>query len=538
MGKKKIGIAISDPSHKIVTPFEVLKKNKYYLKELLLIINDFNVGGILIGLPKTDNDKNKMCQMVRDLGVNIDKFLSENNFDLPIFFWDESYTSFEAEEITKDFFRNTKEQNKHIDKFAAKLMLDDFFNENLDEKKITESLHGINVFDLTRVLAGPTSTQILGDLGANVIKVERPNSGDDSRNLGPPYLDNSSEIPQESSYYLSVNRNKQSVTIDLTKKEGQMLAKKIIKKCDVLVENFRAGNLKQYGLDYKSVKKINPKIIYCSITGFGQTGPYSKRGGYDYLVQAMGGIMSITGEKKGQPTKIGVGVSDIITGLYACISILSALKFRDVTSLGQHIDISLMDSQVAWLSYVAQGYLTSGITPQRIGNDHPSIVPYQTVKAKNGLMVLAIANDRQFKSFCNFSGLKNLHLDPKYKSNSQRVKNRNSLNKIINKTIKVKSISYWVSGLTKVNVPCGPINDISQVFKDPQVKSRNMKIKMKHKKSKQKIDLIASPMKFSVSNIKYKKPPPTLGEDTELFLKKFLKISASDLKKLKLKKII
>ena len=276
---------------------------------------------------------------------------------------------------------------------------------------------------------------------------------------------------------MSVNRNKQSVTIDLTKKEGQALAKKIIKKCDVLVENFRAGNLKQYGLDYKSIKKINPKIIYCSITGFGQTGPYSKRGGYDYLVQAMGGIMSITGEKKGQPTKIGVGVSDIITGLYACISILSALKFRDITSQGQHIDISLMDSQVSWLSYVAQGYLTSGITPQRIGNDHPSIVPYQTVKAKNGLMVLAIANDRQFKNFCNFSGLKNLHLDPKYKNNSQRVKNRSSLNKIINKIIKAKNINFWVNGLTKVNVPCGPINDISQVFEDPQVKSRNMKIK-------------------------------------------------------------
>ena len=406
------------------------------------------------------------------------------------------------------------------------------------KKKITESLHGINVFDLTRVLAGPTSTQILGDLGANVIKVERPISGDDSRNLGPPYLDKSSQNPQESSYYLSVNRNKQSVTIDLTKKEGQALAKKIIKKCDVVVENFRAGNLKQYGLDYESVKKINPKIIYCSITGFGQTGPYSKRGGYDYLVQAMGGIMSVTGEKKGQPTKIGVGVSDIITGLYACISILSALKYRDLTSQGQHIDVSLMDSQVAWLSYVAQGYLTSGITPQRIGNDHPSIVPYQTVKAKNGLMVLAIANDRQFKSFCNFSGLKNLHLDPKYKNNSQRVKNRSSLNKIINKTIKVKNISYWVNGLTKVNVPCGPINDISQVFNDPQVKSRNMKIKMKHKKSKKKIDLIASPIKFSVSNIKYKKSPPILGEDTEIFLRNFLKMSTTDLKKLKLKKII
>jgi crotonobetainyl-CoA:carnitine CoA-transferase CaiB-like acyl-CoA transferase len=406
------------------------------------------------------------------------------------------------------------------------------------KKKITESLHGINVFDLTRVLAGPTSTQILGDLGANIIKVERPNSGDDSRNLGPPYLDSNSEISQESSYYLSVNRNKQSVTIDLTKKEGQALAKKIIKKCDVLVENFRAGNLKQYGLDYKSIKKINPKIIYCSITGFGQTGPYSKRGGYDYLVQAMGGIMSITGEKKGQPTKIGVGVSDIITGLYACISILSALKFRDITSQGQHIDISLMDSQVSWLSYVAQGFLTSGITPQRIGNDHPSIVPYQTVRAKNGLMVLAIANDRQFKNFCNFSGLKNLHLDPKYKNNSQRVKNRSSLNKIINKIIKAKNINFWVNGLTKVNVPCGPINDISQVFEDPQVKSRNMKIKMKHRKSKKKIDLIASPIKFSVSKIKYKKSPPTLGEDTEVFLKRFLKMKSSYIKKLKLKNII
>ena len=406
------------------------------------------------------------------------------------------------------------------------------------KKKITEPLHGINVFDLTRVLAGPTSTQILGDLGANIIKVERPNSGDDSRNLGPPYLDSTSESPQESSYFLSVNRNKNSVTIDLTKEEGQKLAKKIIKKCDVLVENFRAGNLKQYGLDYKSIKKINPKIIYCSITGFGQTGPYSKRGGYDYLVQAMGGIMSITGERKGQPTKIGVGVSDIITGLYACISILSALKYRDITSKGQHIDISLMDSQVSWLSYVAQGYLTSGITPKRIGNDHPSIVPYQTVKAKNGLMVLAIANDRQFKNFCKFSKLDDLYNNPKYKNNSLRVKNRKSLNKIINKIIKQKNIKYWVDGLTSVNVPCGPINDISQVFDDPQVKSRKMKIKMKHKKSKQLIDLIANPIKFSVSNIKYKKAPPVLGEDTELFLKKFLKISAEGLKKLKLKKII
>ena len=400
--------------------------------------------------------------------------------------------------------------------------------------KKKESLQGINVFDLTRVLAGPTATQILGDLGANIIKVERPITGDDSRNLGPPYLDSNATDPKESAYYLSVNRNKHSVTIDLTKKKGQVLAKKIIKKCDVLVENFRAGNLKQYGLDYESIKKINPKIIYCSITGFGQNGPYASRGGYDYLVQAMGGIMSITGEKKGLPTKIGVGVSDIITGLYATISILSALRFRDQTSLGQHLDISLLDSQVSWLSYVAQSYLISGNIPDRIGNDHPSIVPYQTVKAKDGLMVLAIANDRQFKNFCEFSGLYDLCENSKFKSNSSRVKNRKELNKIIGKTILKKTITEWVQGLTKINVPCGPINNIKQVFDDPQVKSRKMKINMKHKKSKTgKINIVGSPMNFSVSKIKYKKTPPTLGEDTKKFLNRFLKISIPEIKKLK-----
>ena len=405
--------------------------------------------------------------------------------------------------------------------------------------KRKESLQGITVFDLTRVLAGPTATQILGDLGANIIKVERPNTGDDSRNLGPPYLDADATEPKESAYYLSVNRNKHSVTIDLTKKKGQILAKKIIKKCDVLVENFRAGNLNQYGLDYKSIKKINPKIIYCSITGFGQNGPYASRGGYDYLVQAMGGIMSITGEKKGLPTKIGVGVSDIITGLYATISILSALRFRDQTSLGQHLDISLLDSQVSWLSYVAQSYLISGKIPDRIGNDHPSIVPYQTVKAKDGLMVLAIANDRQFKSFCEFSGLSNLCKNSKFRSNSSRVKNRKELNIIIRKTIVKKTIKEWVQGLTKINVPCGPINNIEQVFNDTQVKSRKMKISMKHKKSKTgKINIIGSPMNFSVSKIKYKKTPPTLGEDTQNFLKRFLKIPTKEIKKLKDEDII
>jgi len=406
-------------------------------------------------------------------------------------------------------------------------------------KKIKQPLEDINILDLTRVLAGPTSTQILGDLGANIIKIERPLSGDDSRNLGPPYLDNNLKKPMESSYFLSVNRNKNSVELDFTKKEGQELAKKLIKKCDVLVENFRAGNLKQYGLDYKSIKKINPEIIYCSITGFGQNGPYSKRGGYDYLVQAMGGIMSITGEKKGNPTKIGVGVSDIITGLYSTIGILSALRFKELTGKGQHLDISLMDSQVSWLSYVAQNYLISGEIPERIGNDHPSIVPYQTVKAKDGLMVLAIANDRQFKEFCEYAKISNLINDPKFKTNSSRVKNRSDLNKIINKIIKKKTIKQWVEGLVKVNVPCGPINNIQQVFEDKQVKSRKMVISMKHSKSKnKKIKLIANPINFSESKIQYKKPPPKLGQDTISVLKKFLKLDSKDLLDLKKKKII
>ena len=406
-------------------------------------------------------------------------------------------------------------------------------------KKIKQPLEDINILDLTRVLAGPTSTQILGDLGANIIKIERPLSGDDSRNLGPPYLDKNLKKPMESSYFLSVNRNKNSVELDFTKKEGQELAKKLIKKCDVLVENFRAGNLKQYGLDYKSIKKINPEIIYCSITGFGQNGPYSKRGGYDYLVQAMGGIMSITGEKKGNPTKIGVGVSDIITGLYSTIGILSALRFKEVTGKGQHLDISLMDSQVSWLSYVAQNYLISGEIPKRIGNDHPSIVPYQTVKAKDGLMVLAIANDRQFKEFCEYAKISNLINDPKFKTNSSRVKNRCDLNKIINKIIKKKTIKQWVEGLVKVNVPCGPINNIQQVFEDKQVKSRKMVISMKHSKSKnKKIKLIANPINFSESKIQYKKPPPRLGQDTISVLKKFLKLDRKDLLDLKKKKII
>lgn len=405
----------------------------------------------------------------------------------------------------------------------------------MKKRKLKQPLSGINVFDLTRVLAGPTCTQVLGDLGANVIKVERPKSGDDSRNLGPPYLDKKKD-PQESAYYLSVNRNKHSITIDLTTKKGQSLAKKIISKCDILVENFRAGNLKQYGLDYETIRKINPKLIYCSITGFGQDGPYSKRGGYDYLVQAMGGIMSITGEEKGPPTKVGVGVSDIITGLYSTISILSALRYRDKKSVGQRIDVSLLDSQVSWLSYVAQGFLVSGKIPKKIGNDHPSIVPYQTIKAKDGLMVLAIANDNQFKNFCNFAGLEELYVDKKFCTNSQRVKNRKKLKDILESRISKNKIKYWVDGLVKVNVPCGPINNIKKVFDDPQVIFRKMKINMKY--DKKNISFIGSPINLSESPVQYKKVPPKLGEDTNKILKQFLKLNNTEIKKLKKDKII
>ena len=306
----------------------IIFKNREYKKKIKEIINSYNIGGILMGLPINEYvGSNKMSQSIKDTTKDIDLYIKNNNLDIPIIFWDESFTSIEAETKTKDLFNNTKKQKASLDKYAAQIILDDFKKYLVMNKKIKQPLEGINVLDLTRVLAGPTSTQVLGDLGANIIKIERPVTGDDSRNLGPPYLDKNTKNPMESSYFLSVNRNKKSVAIDLTSQEGQELTKKLVKKCDILVENFRAGNLKQYGLDYSSIIKINPNIIYCSITGFGQNGPYAKRGGYDYLVQAMGGIMSITGEENGNPTKIGVGVSDIITGLYSSIAILVCIAF-------------------------------------------------------------------------------------------------------------------------------------------------------------------------------------------------------------------
>ncbi len=404
----------------------------------------------------------------------------------------------------------------------------------------TGPLSGLRVFDMTRVLAGPTCTQILGDLGADVIKIERPGRGDDSRGMGPPYLtDAQGKDTAESAYFLSVNRNKRSVTLNLTTEEGQELARRMIGKCDVVVENFRTGALAQYGLAYDQIREAYPALVYCSVTGFGQTGPYAERGGYDYLVQGMGGIMSVTGEPGGAPTKVGVGVSDIITGMYAAIAIQAALRHRDLTGEGQHIDMALLDSQVAWLSYVGENYLVSGEMPQRLGSQHPNIMPYQVFRASDGLMVLAVGNDAQFTRFCEFAGCPDLAADERYTTNAGRVKNRDGLTPVLADIIASKSIAHWVEGLVGVNVPCSPINTIDQVFADPQVVARKMKINMPHPHlSGETMDLIASPLRLSRSPVSYRQAPPQLGEHTAEVLEELLEMDEKKMAALREKGVI
>ena len=401
-------------------------------------------------------------------------------------------------------------------------------------------LSGVRVLDMTRVLAGPTCTQILGDLGADVIKIERPGRGDDSRGMGPPYLkDAEDKDTQESAYFLSVNRNKRSITLNLTSKEGQKLARRMISKCDVVVENFRPGTLTQYGLAHDQIRKDFPFLIYCSITGFGQTGPYASRGGYDYLVQGMGGIMSVTGKPDGPPEKVGVGVSDIITGMYAVIAIQAALRHRELTGEGQHIDMALLDSQVAWLSYVGENYLVSGEMPQRLGNQHPNIMPYQVFRASDGLMVLAVGNDAQFTRFCEFAECPDLAADERYTTNARRVKNRDGLTPVLADIIASKSIAHWVEGLVGVNVPCSPINTIDQVFNDPQVVARKMKINMPHPHlSGETMDLIASPLRLSRSPVSYRQAPPQLGEHTAEVLEELLEMDEKKMAALREKGVI
>ncbi len=394
------------------------------------------------------------------------------------------------------------------------------------------ALSDLRVLDLTRILAGPTSTQLLGDLGADIIKIEHPVAGDDTRKWGPPYIkDKDGADTSESAYYLSANRNKRSVGIDLGTREGQQLVRRLIGKCDILVENFKVDGLARFGLSYDDLKEEFPGLIFCSITGFGQTGPYAPRAGYDYLAQGLGGVMSITGEPDGPPTKVGVGISDIMCGMYAAVSILAAVRHRDLTGQGQYIDLALLDTQVAWLANEGLNYLTSGIVPTRRGNAHPNIVPYQLFETADDPLILAVGNDGQFNRFCEFSGIPEIAENPLYQTNSNRVANRDTLIEILIPIIKTKPRQYWLDGLEGLGVPASPVNDIAQVFDDPQIKHRKMKVAVPHDTAAAgSVDLIANPIKMSETPVSYRYAPPTLGQHTNEVLKEFLGLSDDQLK--------
>lgn len=390
-------------------------------------------------------------------------------------------------------------------------------------------LTGIRVFDMTRILAGPSATQILGDMGAEVIKIEKPGAGDDTRKWGPPFVtDADGKNTSESAYYLSANRNKKSIALDFTTAEGVATAKKLIGTCDILVENYKAGSLDKYGLSYAQLKEEFPNLIYCSITGFGHDGPYKDLAGYDFLIQGMGGIMSLTGPSDGEPYKIGVAQTDLITGLYALNGILAALYHREKTGEGQFIDVALLDCQIAALSNAGQYYLTSGKVTPRMGNAHPTIVPYEAFPASDGYIILAIGNDKQFRDFCLFANRTELADDPRFAQNQNRVINRDIIVPIVRDIIASNTQKYWIENLEKRGVPCGPVNTLDQVFADPQVQARGTVIEMEHPLSPTPEKLIANPLKFSATPVTYRHAPPVLGADTEEVLQAVEKISTKD----------
>ncbi len=393
-----------------------------------------------------------------------------------------------------------------------------------------KSLGHLRVLDLTRVLAGPWCTQLLADLGADVIKVERPGSGDDTRAWGPPYLkDAHGRDTTEAAYYLSANRGKRSVTIDLSQREGQELVRTLARSSDVLVENYRVGQLAKYGLDYATLASVNPRLVYCSITGFGQTGPYRDRAGYDFIIQAMGGFMSITGERDdrpgGGPQKAGVAVSDLMTGMYSAVAILAALAHRDRTGEGQHIDMALLDTMVAMLANMNMNYLTTGVAPGRAGNAHQNIVPYQVFTAADGHVVIAVGNDAQYARFCEIAGRPDLAADPRFVRNADRVRNRDVLIPLLEDVVRTKPMSFWAERLEAAGVPCGPINDIAHALADPQVVHRGMRIALAHALAGE-VPLVASPIKMSATPLAYERPPPRLGEHTDAVLRALAGLSA------------
>jgi crotonobetainyl-CoA:carnitine CoA-transferase CaiB-like acyl-CoA transferase len=394
------------------------------------------------------------------------------------------------------------------------------------------ALSHIRVLDLSRVLAGPWAGQILADLGAEVIKVERPGSGDDTRAWGPPYLKNADgENTSEAAYYLSANRNKQSVTIDFTRAEGQKLVRELAAKSDILIENFKVGGLAAYGLDYASLKAINPRLIYCSITGFGQTGPYAKRAGYDFMIQGLGGLMSLTGRPEGEegagPVKVGVALTDILTGLYSTTAILAALASRDQGGSGQHIDMALLDVQVACLANQAMNYLTTGVAPHRLGNAHPNIVPYQDFPTADGDFILTVGNDSQFRKFAEVAGQPQWADDPRFLTNKLRVANRALLIPMIRQATVFKTTAQWVSELEVAGVPCGPINNLAEVFADPQVQARGLAMSLPHS-SGESVPLVASPIRLSETPVEYRYAPPLLGEHTYEVLQALLGLQVEE----------
>ena len=388
-----------------------------------------------------------------------------------------------------------------------------------------QSLAGVRVLDLSRVLAGPWCTQTLADLGADVVKVERPGTGDDTRSWGPPFLkDRDGADTGEAAYYLGTNRNKRSITVDIAKPAGQALVRELAAQCDVFVENFKVGDMARYGLDAAAIRTLNPRLVYCSITGFGQTGPYRDRAGYDYAVQGMGGLMSVTGERDdvagGGPQKVGVAVADLFTGMYATVAILAALRHRDRTGEGQAIDMALLDTQVAMLANLGANYLVTGVAPRRMGNAHQNIVPYQVFEVADGHIILAVGNDGQFAKFCDIAGIAELAGDPRFARNADRVRHRLTLVPLLAEVMQRRTKAAWLGALEAARVPCGAINDLAEVFADPAVCARAMTAEVAHPLAGV-LPLVASPMKLDATPVQYRRAPPLLGEHTDEVLREF-----------------
>jgi len=393
------------------------------------------------------------------------------------------------------------------------------------ESSQRQTLAGIRVLDLSRILAGPWCTQTLADLGADVIKVERPGGGDDTRGWGPPFLkDRDGHDTAEAAYYLGANRNKRSIAVDLANLAGQTLIRRLSETCDVVVENFKVGDMLRYGLDAATLRERNPRLVYCSITGFGQDGPYAERAGYDYAIQGLGGLMSITGERDdrpgGGPQKVGVAVADLFTGLYATIAILAALRHRDATGEGQVIDMALLDAQVAMLANLGANYLVTGVAPSRAGNAHQNIVPYQVFEAADGHLIVAVGNDTQFAKFCEVANCVELAAESRFAKNADRVRNREALVPLLARILKTRTKHDWLQALQAAKVPCGPINNLAEVFADPQVIAREMTVSLAHPLA-DSLRLVASPLKLSVTPPQYRRPPPLLGEHTDEVLASF-----------------